>query len=150
MARYYPRGPAPIRFWTKVNFTDSCWLWTGSRNLQGYGQWPNAFGSALAHRYAYTFCVGPIPDGLEIDHLCRVPLCVNPDHLEPVTHRENQLRGTGQVALNARKTHCVHGHAFTPSNTYIWRSERHCRLCRKLRARAINADSYGGATSWLA
>jgi hypothetical protein len=87
------RRTIEARFWEKVDKTDTCWLWTGSSDRLGYGRfstWPSV---TLAHRFAYELLAGPIPDGLVIDHLCRTPSCVNPDHLEPVTQRENLRRG---------------------------------------------------------
>lgn len=83
------------RFWMKVEFTDTCWLRTAMNDKAGYGSFNHTWDRKVpAHRYAYEFCVGPIPEGLQIDHLCRVHNCVNPDHLEPVTARENVRRGT--------------------------------------------------------
>lgn len=85
----------------------------------------------LAHRYAWITLVGEIPAGLHIDHLCRNKVCVNPDHLEPVTPRVNVLRGYSMVAANARATHCTHGHEFTPENTRLKHGDRICRQCRR-------------------
>lgn len=92
-----PHGPTPVdRFWARVLKTDTCWLWQGATagrwNLR-YGQTRWAGRVAMAHRVAYELLVGAIPDGLQIDHLCRNPLCVNPAHLEPVTNAENARRG---------------------------------------------------------
>lgn len=121
------------RFWTKVRKTEGCWLWQGpSRN--GYGLfacWDGTVSRATgAHRYSYQLARGPIPDDLVIDHLCRTPLCVNPDHLEPVSRGENVLRGIGSAARNLRKTHCVKGHEFTEENTRVnKRGHRACRAC---------------------
>ena len=128
------------RFWPKVEFTDTCWLWTGAISGLVYGCFSINDGSAhwrniQAHRWAYEFCVRPIPDGLVIDHLCRVTLCVRPDHLEAVTERVNILRGVGMAAQCARKTHCNNGHPFDEENTYIYpapRSSRECRACGRL------------------
>lgn len=108
-----------------------CWLWQGAIDAKGYGRvYDTPQTSRLAHRIMYVERRGPVPDGLTLDHLCRVTHCVNPDHLEPVTHRENCLRGVGPIPENAAKTHCVHGHEFTPENTY-WRApnRRACKAC---------------------
>ena len=86
----------PERFWTKVTFTESCWIWKAQKSRTGYGRFYPGGGfrtpSVPAHRWAYEFCVGGIPAGLEIDHLCSTRACVHPDHLEPVTHLENLRR----------------------------------------------------------
>ena len=124
--------------------SDGCWQWTGATDGHGYGRISlgrRGDGHAKAHRVAYEFYVGPIPDGLTIDHLCRNPSCVNPDHLEPVTHRENVLRGTGFPARNAQKTHCKNGHPFDADNTLIREvpgrlPHRQCRTCITISQRA--------------
>lgn len=108
-----------------------CWEWQGYRMPFGHGRFRVNGCKVLAHRWSYEFHVGPIPNGLTIDHLCRNPPCVNPAHLEPVTHRTNVLRGDGPAAHNAAKTHCPSGHAYTPANTYIDSlGRRVCRVCR--------------------
>jgi len=119
------------RFWSKVEFTDTCWLWTACKWSNGYASFSQDGRRTLGHRYAYEFCVGPIPAGLKLDHTCRVKHCVSPDHLEPVTSRENTLRGIGPSAVNARKTHCNQGHEFTDENTYVFPDgrQRQCRTC---------------------
>ncbi len=135
----WPRRPTTERFWSKVEFTETCWLWTGGishhskTGCGGYG----CFDKTYAHRYSYEFCVGPIPSDLEIDHLCRVHRCVNPDHLEVVTRRENQRRGNTLTAHNLAKTHCAHGHRFDEDNTYIRpdTGNRQCKQCGRERAR---------------
>lgn len=129
------------RFWSKVDLTEgmaACWEWTGSRFASGYGQ-SSALGSShKAHRVAYELVVGPIPDGLTLDHLCRNRGCVNPSHLEPVSIRTNILRGAGPPALNAAKTECRHGHPLSPGNTYLNpRGERQCRSCNRARSLAF-------------
>lgn len=101
------------RFWSKVDDHNEevCWPWQGGSVRDGYGQFHlHARRKVQAHRYAYEQLIGPIPEGLTLDHLCRNRLCVNPKHLEPVTHAVNILRGQGTSARNAQKTHCVHGH----------------------------------------
>lgn len=104
------------RFWSKVERlgVDECWPWKAGKIPGGYGAvWDKRIdNNRLAHRTAYEMLVGPVPDGLEIDHLCRNRACVNPNHMEVVTAKENVLRGIGISAQNARKTHCKNGHPF--------------------------------------
>lgn len=133
----YPRPSFEERFWSRVRKTDGCWLWTGTFGSAGYGMLSRGGGrgarSVGAHRAAYELMVGPIPAGLQIDHLCRVRACVNPAHLELVTVRENVLRGEGITARNKRATHCKRGHEFTPENTHITpRGGRKCLPCDRL------------------
>jgi HNH endonuclease len=126
------------RFWAKVEIGIGCWLWRGATGT-GYGvirRGRAGEGMLQAHRVAYEMLVGPIPVGMEIDHLCRVRACVNPAHLEPVTHRENDLRGVGACAINARKVYCNKGHLFTPENTRMETHGRRCRECMKTWRRA--------------
>lgn len=135
--------PATIeRFWQKVGAHDdnsSCWTWLGAThvrpNLARYGKLGVRGKFIEAHRFAYELLKGPIPPGLTIDHLCRNTLCVNPHHMEAVTMTENLARGMGASALNARKTHCVHGHPFDEENTHVWNGNRICRTCARNRAR---------------
>lgn len=89
-----------------------------------------------AHRLVYELLVGPIPDGLQLDHLCRNRGCVRPDHLEPVTRRTNILRGTGPSAIHARKTQCPHGHPYDRTVTRRGTTERRCSTCENARGRA--------------
>lgn len=110
-------------FWSKVEKSNGCWIWRGIVKPDGYGQ----FSRTGAHRVAYMLSVGPIPDGLEIDHLCFQILCVRPDHLEAVTHAENKRR------RYARQTGCHRGHEFTEENTYRYGSRRVCRACNRIR-----------------
>ena len=110
----------------------ACWKWTAYKNQHGYGvlgRVKNGRGE-FAHRLAYELCVGPIPAGMVIDHLCRTRDCVNPAHLEVVTQTENKLRGEGVCAIHARKTKCVHGHEYTPENALRDGKGRRCRICR--------------------
>lgn len=121
------------RFWSKVDRRgdDECWEWTASRNHFGYGKFSKGNSWVRAHRFSWELANGPIPDGLVIDHLCRNTACVNPAHLEPVTHRENVLRGCGPVARAARATHCPQGHPYDEENTYRRpvTGHRSCRAC---------------------
>ncbi len=113
----------------RIAYADSgCWEWHGRMDKHGYGQ-PQIDGrNVFAHRFVYTLLVGPIPAGLALDHLCSNKCCVNPQHLEPVTIAENRIRD-GQ-----RRTHCNRGHLLDEMNTYLWRRERKCRICRKQKA----------------
>ena len=122
------------RFWLKVEKTETCWLWTAGRVWNGYGQFKVAGRHVYAHRFAYELLVGPIPEGLTIDHLCRVRHCVNPAHLEPVTSRENTLRGDTPAARNAAKTHCPQGHPLEAGNlrlSELRRGGRACLICHR-------------------
>lgn len=126
-------------FWSKVDKADpdGCWLWTGTKVPSGYGRLWIAQRPFAAHRVAYEWLVGPIPEGLQLDHLCRVRRCVNPAHLEPVTSRENTMRGLNWAARNAEKTHCPQGHPYDEANTYLRSGGgRGCRACHREAARA--------------
>ena len=106
-----------------------CLLWTGAVNSRGYGSTtagPGKRGTVQVHRAAFELARGPIPDGLVLDHLCRVRLCINPHHLEPVTEKENILRGSGVGAINARRTHCLLGHSYDSVDS---NGRRQCRRC---------------------
>jgi hypothetical protein len=111
-----------------------CWVWHGNVDKCGYGRLADNHRLDSAHRISYKLFKGPIPTGLEIDHLCRNRSCFNPAHLEAVTHRENIMRGEGVAAKYAKQTHCKHGHELTPENVYHWRGiMRTCRTCDRLR-----------------
>lgn len=126
-----------IRFWSKVAppNRNGCRLFQGALD-DGYGRfWINGK-LGLAHRVAWELTYGPISPGLHLDHLCRNRSCVNPEHLEPVSHAENVLRGEGITAVNARKTHCKRGHELTEENTYR-RRDRNTRACIKCQRDAV-------------
>jgi hypothetical protein len=107
-----------------------CWLWTGGVTEQGYGLLTLPDRRYRAHRVSHWIYKGPIPEGLVLDHLCRNPFCVNPDHLEAVTERINIMRGTGVTARNRQKTHCRNGHPYSPENTRVTpKGARFCRIC---------------------
>lgn len=124
--------------WTPVTET-GCWLWTRYVEHKGYGVMFIKKKNILAHRVSYTLFKGEIPEGKQIDHLCRVRCCVNPDHLEAVTGRENTLRGTGPSAVCARKTHCVRGHELAGENLKISKEGfRLCVECQRYRQKICN------------
>ncbi len=123
-------------FWSRVKPGDGCWQWTGPERGKGYGGLYHGGESYYAHRFSWELHNGPIPEGLQIDHLCRNRICVNPGHLRVVTQRENLLAGETIVAAHAAKTHCVNGHEFNEGNTYHWRGVRYCRTCRNNRMAA--------------
>ena len=121
-------------FWGKVEITNTCWVWQAAQDQRGYGRFNVNGRNEKAYRVAYQLLVGEIPEGTEIDHVCRNKSCVNPDHLEAVSHRENILRGTSPSAIAAAKTHCINGHELTPENNYPAKSKsgnprRRCRAC---------------------
>lgn len=124
-----------LRFFAKVEKTDACWLWTAAKNNMGYGVFSVGGSLVLAHRFSYERNVGPIASGLTLDHLCRVPLCVNPEHLEPVTHAENVARGEGGKMWR-EKTHCPKGHPYEGYNLIVTKAGyRACRECNNERGR---------------
>lgn len=134
--------PAIDRFAERVALTDSgCVEWIGcTTGVYGVFKLGRDHGrrQVYVHRWSYEHHVGPIPVGLEIDHLCRNVLCVNPDHLEPVTPRVNTMRSENPTSLNARKTHCIHGHPFEGDNLLVSFDgrRRYCRTCKRQNDRA--------------
>jgi hypothetical protein len=139
-----PRN-ATERFFEKVQKTDSCWLWTAATTAAGYGCFKvRSHHLVLSHRWSYEYHVGPIPDGLTIDHLCRTPACVNPEHMEAVSQAENNRRVP-------RPSHCPAGHEFTPENTQIrtvnrergW-TGRACITCVRERVAVRSAEIASG------
>lgn len=114
--------------------TTDCWIWKKSLNDAGYGRvdW-KGLRHRMAHRVVYEIFYGPVPHGLEVDHLCSAPACVNPTHLEAVTRLENIRRSHTVGFGNGTRTHCRQGHAFTPRNIYRWRGKRFCLKCQGIR-----------------
>lgn len=122
----------PLERWLdRVDKSETCWLWTGRRNANGYGTFDLGYGSVLAHRFGYEAFVGPIPDSLPLDHLCRVHHCVRPAHLEPVSHRENNLRG-----FWGQREACKSGHPYVEGSYRLAPGKygyqvRRCRICER-------------------
>jgi hypothetical protein len=127
-----------------INWETGCWEWTAHRNGSGYGVigLPSRK-TGSAHRVAYELIHGPIPDGLDLDHLCRVRHCINPAHLEPVTRRENSLRGNGPGIVIARGDQCSAGHPYTEINTRVRGGKRFCRTCDRARAKRCRERRLG-------
>ncbi len=140
----------PQRFWSKVSVAENgCWVWTAFKDKYGYGRFCMVTGiSRFSHRLAYEFLVGPIPAGLEIDHTCHNPACVNPTHLEPVTHKVNVQRGKAGLVSGQRmkaRTHCPKGHPYDATNTYFNKDGgRICKACSKIKNRAAWLARKGG------
>ena len=144
------------RFETKfVKTPNACWEWLGW-TVHGYGVFdmPQIKGQprhkVRAHRFSYELYVGPIPEGLDLDHLCKNRICVNPDHLEPVTRKENLMRAPGNVCYeNTNKTKCPAGHDYNEINTYRYANgDRKCRICDKVRKNKqwqVKKDQYNAA-----
>lgn len=129
------------RFWNNISKTDTCWLWIGYKMNKGYGFFSMDNRPYLSHRISYQIHKGDIPKELELDHLCRIRHCVNPDHLEAVAHSENMARGK-----HATKIYCIRGHEFTGKNTINrkgnnGRNQRECRQCKNIRAKKYRQNS---------
>ncbi len=128
--------PALERFEAMIDRSGECWQWTGSIRPNGYASFYVDNKTTSAHRFAYTAFIGPIPEGLVIDHLCRNRSCVKPAHLESVPQRQNVLRGASVTAEVVRRNSCVNGHELTEDNVYRWRGrpdQRMCRACHRVR-----------------
>lgn len=146
-AIHYPRG-SMSEFWKlearlrhKIEIQPSgCWIWIASLDHNGYGRVRDTVNNStkFSHRFIYELLIGPIPSDLELDHLCRIPSCCNPKHLEPVTHTENVKRGKAPEITKKRhkeKTHCYQGHPLFGNNLYEYKGKdgyinRQCKICK--------------------
>ena len=145
--RVYARGykgvsrPRPVedRLWPRVTKTETCWLWHRAEP-HGYGKISVNGRHEYVHRVVYEMLRGPIPEGMQIDHLCRNKLCCNPDHLEPVTRKENLARGIDANAAKRNQSHCKNGHEWAPPNLRVASNgRRFCKPCADARRRAKRA-----------
>lgn len=135
----------PCPFLSKIEKTDSCWLWKGAKQSRGYGNYK----SKLAHRVSYEMHIGNIPDGLTLDHKCKNRICVNPSHLEPVSQYINNMRGDSPTSLNRKKEVCINGHLLSGENIRIVKrkdgTRRQCKLCQVIyKTRAPIGDKNDG------
>lgn len=135
----------PAQFWAKtLKRENGCWEWSGAHFHNGYGRARYHGRDTVAHVIAWELTNGPVPQGLELDHECRNRGCINPAHLEPVTHQVNQMRGTSFVRENAEKTECLKGHPLSGENLFIRNDgRRRCRTCeRESQKRLRNTSTY--------
>jgi len=116
-------------FLHKNSTLDPCWLWTAGRKDSGYATFDVNGKTVRAHKWYWEQLNGPVPIGFELDHLCKIRHCVNPEHLELVSHYENLLRSSNIMILNAKKTHCSNGHEYTLESTRLYQGRRYCKLC---------------------
>ena len=141
--------PASERFHGKYRVMESgCWEWTGSISTQGYGRISENNRPLYAHRVSYEMHKGPIPDGLVVDHICRVRSCVNPDHLQAITNSENLLSGTAPTVLLHWLKRCKQGHDMTdPRNVYVRpdNGRRACHECIRQRSRKTAGQNRASA-----
>jgi len=121
----------PLYFWSHVmpEPNSGCWLWTGALARGGYGKTYIAKRTTIAHRAAFEILIGPVPDGLELDHLCRTKCCINPLHLEPVTSTENNRRA--RIANASSMGVCRKGHAIAGDNRYVTKTSHRCLQCKR-------------------
>lgn len=135
----------PQRFWRRVvaDGVTGCWIWVGHIDDWGYGVAYRHPRNVKTHRWTYETFIGPIPPGLQLDHVkargCTTKACCNPDHLEAVTPSENTRRGDTLGARCAAKTHCPSGHPYDEVNTRLYQGRRYCRECHRIRSRSVGS-----------
>lgn len=135
-------------FWRNVTRGSGCWTWERYRDHDGYGRCNiGDRRGVLAHRVAYELAFGPLPPGVEVDHLCGNRGCVNPTHLEAVSKRENNVRRFGLTMADLPGDTCIHGHAFDDTNTYVQGGRRTCRTCNRLAVARYAARKKGRVTA---
>lgn len=132
------------RFWAKVDKTGHCWIWQAAPSSSGYGTFKVHGRTEQAHRFAYELLVDQIPFGLTIDHICRVRMCVNPDHMEVVTLRENLMRGNSPSSVHARKETCPNGHLYNRTDPNS--GARLCQPCRTEYMRSYRTRNVAAAS----
>lgn len=137
---------ARFESWYAVEPNTGCWLWLGSPSKNGYGRFSLGDKVFYAHRVSYQQFKGPIPQGLQLDHLCRQRCCVNPDHLEPVTVQENVARGVSALTPSDRRGSCRNGHPYDPSDVITKRGMRECGACVRA-AKARRKAGYQAAAA---
>lgn len=130
------------RFRSYTEKTDGCWLWKGGKHVRGYGQFTMLSRTMHAHRAAWILFKGVIPEGFDVHHRCKIRDCVNPSHLELLSHVDHG-RLTGLAAASRSKTHCPHGHPYSAENTRIWGGKRYCWTCARANAEIQNAKQRG-------
>lgn len=136
MPRIYTKTPPEVRMARRVTQdANGCLIFDGTPTNSGYGLFYDGTKERLVHRWAYEHHYGPIPAGLVINHLCRQKMCVNPEHLEAVTQRENTRYSDSQLGIRSAATHCPQGHAYTPDNL-VKNTHRKCKTCHREKARA--------------
>ena len=136
---YETNNPARVlRFWVKVlvGLENECWLWAGAKDQKGYANFTvNKYKTGKAHKFSWILHFGLIPAGLQVDHECNNPSCVNPNHLQLLTGYKNNEKSNSASAINKRKTHCIRGHKFDERNTLRKNGRRYCIICEKERGR---------------